>query len=168
MKLPRLITRRRLKWAGLGAISVLLAVSCVSLWHGLVLARLDRSNFTWVQVMRGSVSVMWMRDDQGLPPRFVVRHSTPERFHIQAWFDWETIPDTSPNGRRLRLWYVEAPLWLPLLLIAAPTAYLWRTDRRAKPWQCPKCRYDLRGLDGGVCPECGHELKPSNAAGVVD
>ena len=52
----------------------------------------------------------------------------------------------------------EIPLWIPLLLLAIPTAYLWRADRRAKPWQCPKCRYDLRGLDGGgngVCPECG-------------
>ena len=63
---------------------------------------------------------------------------------------------------------VSVPLWIPLLLLAIPTAYLWHTDRRAKPWQCPKCRYDLRGLDGGVCPECGHELKPSNAEGVAD
>ena len=63
---------------------------------------------------------------------------------------------------------MSIPLWLPLLLIAAPTAWLWYTDRRPKPWQCPKCRYDLRGLDGGVCPECGHELKPSNAEGVAD
>ena len=51
--------------------------------------------------------------------------------------------------------FLAIPLWFPLLLIAAPTAWLWRTDRRAKPWQCAKCRYDLRGLEGGVCPECG-------------
>ena len=44
-----------------------------------------------------------------------------------------------------------------ILLIAVPTACVWCTDRRAKPWQCAKCRYDLRGLDGGVCPECGAE-----------
>ena len=46
-----------------------------------------------------------------------------------------------------------------ILLIAARTAYLWRTDRRAKPWQCPKCRYDLRGLDGGVWRECGASVE---------
>ena len=47
---------------------------------------------------------------------------------------------------------------LEVLLIAAPAARLWRTDRRAMPWQCPKCGYDLRGLDGGVCPECGESI----------
>ena len=46
-----------------------------------------------------------------------------------------------------------------ILLIAVPTACLWRTDRRAKPWQCPKCRYDLRGLDGGVWRECGASVE---------
>ena len=67
-----------------------------------------------------------------------------------GWMPWK-----SPNVKQ-GLGLVFVPLWLPLLLIAAPTAYLWRADRRAKPWQCPKCRYDLRGLDGGVCPECGN------------
>ena len=63
---------------------------------------------------------------------------------------------------------VDVPLWPIVAILAIPTAYLWRTDRRAKPWQCAKCRYDLRGLDGGVCPECGDELKPSNAEGAAD
>ena len=61
-------------------------------------------------------------------------------------------------GLSTTAWGLQIPLWLPLLLIAAPTAWLWHTDRRAKPWQCATCRYDLRGLDGGgngVCPECG-------------
>ena len=56
----------------------------------------------------------------------------------------------------MRSTHLFVPLWLLLVLIAAPTAWLWYTDRRAKPWQCAKCRYDLRGLDGVVCPECGN------------
>ena len=62
---------------------------------------------------------------------------------------------------------VGLPLWLPLLLIAAPTGWLWYTDRRAKPWQCATCRYDLRGLnvrsESGptVCPECGAPIESS-------
>ena len=30
-------------------------------------------------------------------------------------------------------------------------------NHRAKPCQCPNCRYDPRGLDVGLCPECGAE-----------
>lgn len=24
---------------------------------------------------------------------------------------------------------------------------------------CPHCRYDLRGLTGSICPECGHNVE---------
>ena len=64
---------------------------------------------------------------------------------------WRFSYDTAPDGA----WEVVIPLWIPLLLIAAPTAWLWWTDRKVPPGHCLHCRYDLRGLDGGVCPECG-------------
>ncbi len=35
----------------------------------------------------------------------------------------------------------------------------WRRRNRMRAWMCPKCRYDLRGLPGGVCPECGSAVK---------
>ena len=68
-------------------------------------------------------------------------------------------------------WGMSCPLWLPLLLIAAPTFWLFYTDRRAKPWQCAKCRYDLRGIDTNKCPECGKPTttiaaEPKSDAGV--
>jgi hypothetical protein len=47
------------------------------------------------------------------------------------------------------------PLWLPFLLFALPTAYLWHLDRRRPPGLCARCGYDLSGVTGGVCPECG-------------
>jgi predicted amidophosphoribosyltransferase len=27
--------------------------------------------------------------------------------------------------------------------------------RKTSPGHCPKCGYDLAGIAGGVCPECG-------------
>ena len=51
---------------------------------------------------------------------------------------------------------IVIPLWMPLALVIG--VQVWR-GWRYKPWQCPKCRYDLRGLDGGVCPECGEALR---------
>jgi hypothetical protein len=58
------------------------------------------------------------------------------------------------------------PLWFGFL----PSIFLfWRGRGRAKPHECAKCRYDLRGLKGGmVCPECGaprgsqSDLKPES------
>ncbi len=47
------------------------------------------------------------------------------------------------------------PLWIPVLLVAAPTIYLWRRDRRVPTGHCPKCGYNLNLNVSGICPECG-------------
>ena len=52
---------------------------------------------------------------------------------------------------------LKLPFWIPFMLVALPTAYLfWRDrDRRYPPGHCQKCGYDLQGNVSGVCPECG-------------
>jgi hypothetical protein len=52
------------------------------------------------------------------------------------------------------------PFWIPFLLVAIPTAYLFRRDgrRRIPPGHCQKCGYNLTGNISGVCPECGEPI----------
>ncbi|MGH7132208.1 MAG: hypothetical protein ACREJO_09720 [Phycisphaerales bacterium] len=48
-----------------------------------------------------------------------------------------------------------AGAWLLLLDAALLRRWLVPTARNG----CPECGYDLRGLQGGVCPECGATLQ---------
>ncbi len=54
------------------------------------------------------------------------------------------------------------PLWIILLVIGIPTAWLWYRDRRRyPPGHCQRCGYDLTGNVSGRCPECGEGITPS-------
>ncbi|MCH7792248.1 MAG: hypothetical protein IIC49_06335 [Planctomycetes bacterium] len=165
MKLPRLITRRRVKWVGTFGSVFLLAVFVGSSWMYVTI------------VLNSPVVKRYLLVRQGRIEGYIVYLARAKLateygfdnlsgFHLSSQIvrgEHRNRLGFGPGDRLGRVLFVyptsthwtAIPLWLPLLLIAAPTAWLWYTDRRAKPWQCPKCRYDLRGLDGGVCPECG-------------
>ena len=51
------------------------------------------------------------------------------------------------------------PLWLPFVVSAIPTAWLWHRDRRRIPRaHCQRCGYDLTGNTSGACSECGEKI----------
>ncbi len=113
-------------------------------------------------------------EKEGIPPRpeigggMIRRTGWATRTHTY-FFNWWPPYDvilprtytTNISGKNItRRWTqrVTLPLWLPLLLIAIPTAFLWWRDRPPKPGHCP-CGYDLRGNESGTCPECGLETE---------
>jgi hypothetical protein len=54
---------------------------------------------------------------------------------------------------------VVVPIWMLLVVIAIPTAFLWVRDRRRFPrGHCQACGYNLTGNVSGVCPECGRKV----------
>ena len=62
-------------------------------------------------------------------------------------------------------WFVTLPLWIPFVLVAVPTAFLFYRDRRrAGPSRCRACGYDLTGNVSGRCPECGAAMKGNSDA----
>jgi hypothetical protein len=65
-----------------------------------------------------------------------------------------------PNSSNLAYSQLSLPLWC-LVAGCAGLSCLSRVAFRrvADPAWCGRCGYDLRGLDGGRCPECGTSLK---------
>jgi hypothetical protein len=59
-------------------------------------------------------------------------------------------------------WSVRVPLWIPLAVALGVTGLLWRTPHR--PGTCRRGRYDLTGITGPSCPECGASV-PSAPGG---
>ena len=178
MKIRRLITRRKLKWVGVIATVATLAVACGSIWIEAHVRWHNAEDFgCTVSAVRGQL-------------HYRSTSFVPDGFCKPEW-SWTLVRLPDPG---FSMWFlvssdliagmtfneVRVPLWFVFLIVGFPTAWLWYTDRRAKPWQCPKCRYDLRGLErvrrrsgevdsenrrtggNGVCPECGRVVDQSN------
>jgi len=138
-------TRRGAKWAVTSLLLLLIVVGGLScLWS----ARYVGSDLH-VRVRGGTL--LWAASDQvaftdlPLPTGFRV-YWRPMRIAPQ----WPRLSDP-------RLGFV--PLWIPTVVLAIATAFLWRLDRRrTPPGHCQKCGYNLTGNVSGVCPECGTEI----------
>ncbi|MFT3686716.1 MAG: hypothetical protein QM783_17650 [Phycisphaerales bacterium] len=59
------------------------------------------------------------------------------------------------NGTIGRFWIVNVPLWIPAAVCGGGVWWGRRLSRRFEKGACGACGYDVRGVVGGACPECG-------------
>ena len=167
--------RRITKWGGLVLVVLFGAAWFVTGWYWVSV-----SNGASISVFLtdGACWIIWKTRDAlpTAPPvpgrtRFGRAPSVP--WGAKEGFDVGREPEQTPSWvHRLRLprtWLARnrrvpkhanddliVPLWLPALLLAIPTAFLFYRDRRRPgPGHCQKCAYDLTGNVSGTCPECG-------------
>jgi hypothetical protein len=140
-------TRRALKWVG-----TLLYVLTFSVWMLSFVVHIVRLGVgrSWpnefnVHLASGGVGI----DNSVNRDGWRVSLATTVRFN------W--LPVLMSDKRNW--WSFYLPLWIPLVVVAVPTAFLWHRDRRMPPGHCQKCGYDLTGNVSGVCPECGTAVK---------
>ena len=156
-RLGRLLTKRRLRWVGLILSVLLITVYAVS---GKYVAK---GGLTFDAGGIDSASLCLSRG--GITFEFGRSLREPV-YDKPIWIGWREN-ESFGIDTRARAWasnvsgglptfgYLFIPLWIPLLLVAPSTAYLWWKERAPPPGLCGKCRYDLAGIDATVCPECG-------------
>ncbi len=146
----RLVTKRACLVAALLLAGVGLTSGFLSVDVEIPLQRRNASS-VGARVEAGNIT-LWYGWHSPLWNRVPTAHlKVREQWGFRPSHSYQLVPSaiSSKEG-----FYFDIPLWVLLAIAVGLTAYLWRTDR-APSWQCPKCRYDLRGHDGGVCPECG-------------
>lgn len=70
---------------------------------------------------------------------------------------WWPIARSSPAGQ-FRLYQARIPLWIPAVSFAATAWWAWRLCRRFGAGCCAACGYQVTGVVGGKCPECGRTI----------
>ncbi|GMU84542.1 MAG: hypothetical protein AMXMBFR47_44110 [Planctomycetota bacterium] len=136
---------------------------------GLTLMSLVASSFWWIVAVEQRLTSVGFGISGGnafvaIPanldtwnPRsgWSLRATVPDRWD-DIRYAWELAPNSPAVFLVQGNYVVSTPLWVPLLVIGIPTAWLWWRDRRrVGPGGCLKCGYDLTGNVSGRCSECG-------------
>lgn len=175
-------SRRQIGWQGrwsqrvwlrgfLSAVLLLIlwvfSMGCHLLWFGVPPVE-PRANLG-----RGCVLVCWQTKATwhliGAPTTLLGLNLNVNGVRL-TWYASEPLWDVSyvkdvDLNLIIKAGVVQLPLFYLVLLAATLPAilYIWRRTR-LQPWQCIKCRYDLRNSTGlARCPECGNTFTMTEA-----
>ncbi len=114
---------------------------------------------------RGRVNLFWGRP---IPSTRYDSHLRLRPTRPDPAIDFHSYRATAVAGTapaRAAWWFVRAPLWIPVVVFGLPTLGYWVVLVRRRPaWACQRCGYDLRGIKGEECPECGRRIDVSSGA----
>lgn len=123
---------------------------------------IGRGGFFYLDLPSGAASTLPTND-----PFFVVTEWEPyprsdgpfyETRHLTtpAWMPVLTLTDTKRE--------VVVPFWTIGLVALIAFLIAWWPLRRQRVGHCTKCNYNLAGLRGDACPECGQAIASKGAA----
>ena len=159
------------KWAGVLAAIVLLLGWTATNQYLLIYQTSVRRYYVELNLARGCLNCSFgqpLEVMRGLGDVWRGWHIVRNPLLLFGWFAglqfFRWTPQCGPTMPRG--WSIALPLWIPFLLIAIPTAFLfWLDRRRIPPHCCQKCGYDLTGNTSGTCPECGAPAGPPGPNG---
>jgi hypothetical protein len=129
-----------LRWGGLAAVVVVLGAIALSVvWEVTLYSRRVS-----IGVGGGAVGML-APGSKDFSACFVSLRADPLDIYFRP------VLLRSPSGKVA----LRVPLWMPLLIVSAPTLLAWRRWRPAEDGVCTGCGYNLSGITTGVCPECG-------------
>jgi hypothetical protein len=173
--------RRVFKWLGTGLCVLIAGVWISSAWWFARISPTAKFKERWfngepipnpyegLYVGGGRIGAMWVRRSKR--EEFAKRVNGSESPDKPAELPWLWVQSTrDPPVLRLDApWMNDAgssqrklflTCWIPLVVVAIPTALLWHRDRRAHPaGHCRTCGYNLTGNVSGRCPECGEVIE---------
>jgi hypothetical protein len=149
--------RRWFKWIGTTVCVLLLVMWVYSVWGSVFRVCRVRNAECTVELTAQNLWFIWV--DSGVPRQteWIFRWRHP--LALRLWLPHASGGGMSRNGKNIGFRTFNVPLWIPILLIAIPTLFLFWRDHQLNPTgHCQKCGYNLTGNVSGICPECGEKI----------
>ena len=136
-----------LKWAGLGALALILIAWVVSIPWSLWCRTAGNTSLVF-----GRGAICCLPCPPGYPSwKWNWSHDGWSR----GWDNLRVLPYLYTGAPFI----IFVPLWIPFALVLALTIHLWERDRPKPRGHCVHCGYNLTGNVSGVCPECGNAVE---------